>query len=69
MASYEAILAKKYPAKAHARKVVSYLKQEKPDLEGVLYLEGAHGKLLEDSDSEAPFRQDIPIRSSDKPRY
>ncbi|RDL30179.1 putative Xaa-Pro aminopeptidase pepP [Venustampulla echinocandica] len=53
----EAILAGKYPAKAHARRVVEYMRTKVPDISGVLYLEGQKDRLIEDNDGEAPFRQ------------
>lgn len=51
----------KYPAKAHAARVVEWLASkhqnggEKPT--GILYLEARHTKLLEDNDEPEPFRQ------------
>ncbi|EPE33099.1 Creatinase/aminopeptidase [Glarea lozoyensis ATCC 20868] len=57
MADYEAILKGKYPAKAHARKVVEYMRSKNKDVSGVLYLEGQKTKMIEDNDGEAPFRQ------------
>jgi len=56
MASVDSILAGKYPAKAHARKVVEYIRKSKPDATGVLYLEGQKDKLIEDNDETVPFR-------------
>ncbi|KAH8695910.1 putative Xaa-Pro aminopeptidase pepP [Talaromyces proteolyticus] len=53
----EAILAGKYPAKDHARKVAAYLKQKGLKDDGVIYLEGQKTKFIEDNDSEQPFRQ------------
>jgi hypothetical protein len=50
------ILAGKYPAKAHARKVVEYIKRSKPDAQGVLYLEGQKTRMIEDNDEAQPFR-------------
>jgi Xaa-Pro dipeptidase len=46
----------KYPAKAHAKKVVDYLKSKDANTNGVLYLEGQKTRMLEDNDGEAPFR-------------
>ena len=54
--NYIAILKGKYPAKAHARRVVDLIRQQKPDANGVLYLEGRTTKLLEDNDEPEPFR-------------
>jgi hypothetical protein len=56
MADFEATLKGKYPAKAHARKVVEYMKSKNKDVTGVLYLEGQKTKMIEDNDGEAPFR-------------
>ena len=52
----EAILKSKYPAKSHARKVASYLKNKGLSRNGVLYLEGGKSRMHEDSDLEAIFR-------------
>lgn len=52
----EKILAGKYPAKAHTKRVVEYIRSKIPDATGVLYLEGRADKLLEDSDEPIPFR-------------
>jgi hypothetical protein len=56
MVSIESILAGKYPAKAHARKVAEYIKKSKPDAQGVLYLEGQKTRMIEDNDEAQPFR-------------
>ncbi|PHH66195.1 hypothetical protein CDD81_258 [Ophiocordyceps australis] len=53
MQAYEAILKGKYPAKAHAKRVVDLLRSTN----GVLYLHGAASKLQEDNDSPQHFRQ------------
>ncbi|KAI1102000.1 peptidase M24, structural domain-containing protein [Jackrogersella minutella] len=53
----EKVLSGKYPAKAHAKRVVEYIRTKIPDATGVLYLEGRSDKLLEDSDEPVPFRQ------------
>ncbi|KAI5863316.1 peptidase M24, structural domain-containing protein [Durotheca rogersii] len=53
----ETILRGKYPAKAHAKRVVEYIRSKIPDATGVLYLEGRSDRLLEDSDEPIPFRQ------------
>jgi Xaa-Pro dipeptidase len=37
MADFETILKGKYPAKAHARKVVEFMKSKNKDVSGVLY--------------------------------
>ncbi|KAF4626721.1 hypothetical protein G7Y89_g11436 [Cudoniella acicularis] len=57
MASTEAVLSGKYPAKAHARRVVEYIRSKNPDVNGVLYLEGQKTRLIEDNDENVPFRQ------------
>lgn len=56
MASTESILKGKYPAKAHVKSVVEYMKKKNPDVGGVLYLEGQKTHMIEDNDGEAPFR-------------
>ncbi|KAI0128280.1 putative Xaa-Pro aminopeptidase [Xylariales sp. AK1849] len=53
----ETVLKGKYPAKAHAKRVVDYIQNKAPDATGILYLEGRADKLLEDSDEPVPFRQ------------
>lgn len=58
MEAVDKILAGKYPAKAHAKRVVEYLRTKTGgDVKGVLYLEGQKTKMIEDNDGEAPFRQ------------
>jgi Xaa-Pro dipeptidase len=52
----DSILAGKYPAKAHARRVVEYIRKSKPDAQGVLYLEGQKTRMIEDNDEPQPFR-------------
>ncbi|MCJ1420289.1 hypothetical protein MMC32_006646 [Xylographa parallela] len=47
----------KYPAKAHAAKVASYLKSKSPSANGIIYLEGQKTRLIEDNDEPVPFRQ------------
>lgn len=56
-----AILEGKYPAKAHAERVVEYIRSKAPDATGVLFLEGRSAHLLEDSDEPVPFRQRRPF--------
>lgn len=53
---FEAVLKGKYPAKAHAKRVVDLIREKKPNASGVLYLEGRFEKLLEDNDSPEHFR-------------
>lgn len=52
MASTDTILAGKYPAKQHARRVAELLQQR----QGVIYLEAQKTRIIEDSDGEMPFR-------------
>lgn len=56
MVSIDSILAGKYPAKDHARRVVDYIKKRRPDTQGVLYLEGQKTRMIEDNDEAQPFR-------------
>ncbi|KAF2094326.1 hypothetical protein NA57DRAFT_80732 [Rhizodiscina lignyota] len=51
------LLKEKYPAKAHARKVAEWIKQNGGGGKGVIYLEGQKDKLIEDNDQQVPFRQ------------
>lgn len=53
---FEAVLKGKYPAKAHARRVVEQIRKSKPDANGVIYLEARMTKMQEDNDSPEPFR-------------
>ncbi|KOS21780.1 putative Xaa-Pro aminopeptidase [Escovopsis weberi] len=53
---FEAVLSGKYPAKAHAKRVVELIRKQDPNASGVLYLESRHTKLLEDNDSPEHFR-------------
>lgn len=57
---FEAVLKGKYPAKAHAKRVVEIIRKEVPDASGLLYLEGRHTKIREDDDSPEPFRYAAP---------
>ncbi|KAL2064094.1 hypothetical protein VTL71DRAFT_4588 [Oculimacula yallundae] len=57
MADIDTILAGKYPAKAHAKAVVKWMKKKNPNVKGLLYLEGQKTRMIEDNDGEAPFRQ------------
>ena len=56
MTNYEEILKGKYPAKAHAKRVVEFMHKSNPKATGVLYLEGQKAKLQEDNDENVPFR-------------
>ncbi|KAI1202464.1 peptidase M24, structural domain-containing protein [Nemania serpens] len=57
----DAVLKGKYPAKAHAERVVEYIRTKVPDATGLLFLEGRSARLLEDSDEPVPFRQRRPF--------
>lgn len=56
MMSVNKVLEGKYPAKAHARKVINYIRQSQPDAQGVFYLEGQKTRMIEDNDEPQPFR-------------
>lgn len=57
MASTDAILAGKYPAKDHARRVAAYLRKNNYHQgQGILYLEAQKTRMIEDNDGEMPFR-------------
>lgn len=57
MASTDSILAGKYPAKAHARKVAEYLRRNGHNTQdGVIYLEAQKTRMIEDNDEPVPFR-------------
>lgn len=56
MATLEAILAGKYPAKSHARRVAENLKTHGHDGPGIIYLEAQKTRLIEDNDEPMPFR-------------
>lgn len=56
MASTDTILAGKYPAKAHARKVAEYLRRNGYTNDGVIYLEAQKTRMIEDNDEPVPFR-------------
>ncbi|KAI1828292.1 peptidase M24, structural domain-containing protein [Xylaria intraflava] len=55
------VLQGKYPAKAHAKRVVEYIRSKVPDATGVIFLEGRGFSLLEDSDEPTHFRQRRPF--------
>ncbi|KAI0201333.1 peptidase M24, structural domain-containing protein [Astrocystis sublimbata] len=57
----ETVLMGKYPAKAHAKRVVEYIRSKVSDATGVIFLEGRSDHLLEDSDEPVPFRQRRPF--------
>lgn len=55
MSSVSEILATKYPAKAHARRVAESLQTRHGEV-GVIYLEAQKTRLIEDNDEPMPFR-------------
>ncbi|KAJ5084292.1 hypothetical protein NUU61_008871 [Penicillium alfredii] len=59
MTTVDNILAAKYPAKAHARRVAETLKAQHGA--GVIYLESQKDRLIEDNDETMPFRQRRPF--------
>ncbi|BCS17988.1 aminopeptidase P family protein [Aspergillus puulaauensis] len=60
MTSLDTILAAKYPAKAHARRVADGLKALGHS-GGAIYLEAQKTRLIEDNDEPVPFRQRRPF--------
>lgn len=58
MATVDAILAAKYPGKAHARRVAQAL-QAQGDA-GAIYLEAQKTRMMEDSDEAMHFRYIFP---------
>ncbi|KAJ5170665.1 uncharacterized protein N7500_003448 [Penicillium coprophilum] len=60
MTAIDTILAAKYPAKAHARRVAESLKSRHGGA-GIIYLEAQKTRLIEDSDEDMPFRQRRPF--------
>jgi len=59
----ETILAGKYPAKAHARRVVEWMRKTNLGVSGILYLESQKTRMIEDNDETMPFRFVLPPRS------
>ncbi|KNG85500.1 peptidase D [Aspergillus nomiae NRRL 13137] len=58
MATVDDILAGKYPAKSHARRVAQLLQaRHGHGAPGVIYLEAQKTRLIEDNDEPMPFRQ------------
>lgn len=55
----ETVLVGKYPAKAHVKNVVEYMKKKDASIAkgGILYLEAQKTRMNEDNDEAAPFRQ------------
>lgn len=56
MASMDSILAGKYPARAHARRVAEYIRAHGHSGPGIVYLEAQKTRLIEDNDEAMPFR-------------
>jgi Xaa-Pro dipeptidase len=50
------VLRSKYPAKAHAKRVVEYLAGKGVNTNGIIYLESQQTQMQEDNDAEAHFR-------------
>ncbi|KAI8712609.1 AMP-N domain-containing protein [Fusarium sp. LHS14.1] len=51
------ILKGKYPAKAHARRVIDYIRSKVPHAKGFLFLTGSPERFYVDTDLAIPFRQ------------
>lgn len=56
MRAADAVLQGKYPAKSHAKRVVEYIKRQRTDAQGILYLEGQKTRMIEDNDEPQSFR-------------
>ena len=56
MATVDAIIAGKYPAKAHARRVAQQLATHAHGSPAVIYLEAQKTRMIEDNDEPMPFR-------------
>ncbi|OAA53219.1 Peptidase M24, structural domain protein [Cordyceps fumosorosea ARSEF 2679] len=54
---FESVLKGKYPAKAHAKRVVQILREKGAVADGFIYLEARHTQMQEDNDGPVPFRQ------------
>ncbi|PWY93356.1 putative Xaa-Pro aminopeptidase pepP [Aspergillus sclerotioniger CBS 115572] len=61
MTSLDSILAGRYPAKAHARRVAERLQACGYGRHGIIYLEAQKTRLIEDNDEAMPFRQRRPF--------
>ncbi|GIJ98932.1 hypothetical protein Aspvir_001054 [Aspergillus viridinutans] len=61
MSTVDTILAGKYPAKAHARRVAESLQSHRNGCPGIVYLEAQKTRLIEDNDEPVPFRQRRPF--------
>ncbi|EEH08670.1 prolidase [Histoplasma capsulatum G186AR] len=55
--SVDRVLAGKYPAKAHAKRVAARIRELGYGESGVIYLEGQKTQMIEDNDGSMPFRQ------------
>lgn len=66
MADYESVLKGKYPGNKHAKRVADVVRSQFPNATGVLYLEGRHTKMAEDSDHPEPFRSVLSSRDTAK---
>ncbi|KAK2797036.1 hypothetical protein FQN51_008897 [Onygenales sp. PD_10] len=55
--SVDKILAGKYPAKDHAKKVAARIQELGYGDSGIIYIEGQKTRLIEDNDEPVPFRQ------------
>ncbi|OJD16437.1 hypothetical protein AJ78_03378 [Emergomyces pasteurianus Ep9510] len=56
-ASVDKILAGKYPAKDHAKRVAARVRELGHGEAGIFYLEGQKTQMIEDNDGPMPFRQ------------
>lgn len=54
--SVEKILAGKYPARAHAKRVATALRDLGQGDSGIIYLEGQKTRMIEDNDEAMHFR-------------
>ncbi|KAF9883447.1 hypothetical protein FE257_003445 [Aspergillus nanangensis] len=61
MTTVDTIIAGKYPAKSHARRVAESLRPHYQGTTGVIYLEAQKTRLIEDNDEPVPFRQRRPF--------
>lgn len=58
MTTLDSILAGRYPAKAHARRVAERLQVGGSGRNGIIYLEAQKTRLIEDNDEAMHFRYD-----------
>lgn len=63
MATVDAIIAGKYPAKAHARRVAQQLETHANGSPTVVYLEAQKTRMIEDNDEPMPFRY-VPLHAT-----